>query len=165
MREFDVAVTLEEPQRRHASYRKLTDYTLGLYASRPYLAANGPVDRRADLRNHPLIWYVDDLLDITPLRLLDELLPDPRVSIQANSVTGHWQAAGAGLGIALLPRYLGSQDQRLVPVLSSEITINRTYWLAVPRELARLGRVRAVTDLLKRIVTTRRRDLLGGAGT
>lgn len=164
MREFDVAVTLEGPQRRHALYRKLTDYTLGLYASRSYLEGRGPVDSRADLHDHTLIWYVDDLLDITPLRVLNELLPDQRVSIQANSVAGHWQAAVAGLGIALLPRYLGSQDHRLVPVLSHDLTFNRSYWLAVPRELARLARVRAVIDLLEEIVTVRRRDLLEGAG-
>ncbi|RJQ75922.1 LysR family transcriptional regulator [Amycolatopsis panacis] len=165
MREFDVAVTLEEPRRRHALYCKLTDYILGFYASRSYLAEKGPVERRKDLRDQTLIWYVDDLLDIAPLRLLNELLPDQRVSIQANSVTGHWQAAVAGLGIALLPRYLGSQDRRLVPVLSHDLTFSRSYWLAVPRELARLDRVRAVVDVLEEIVAARHHDLLGALGT
>ena len=86
LREFDVAVTLDEPQRRYALCRKLTDYTLGFYASASYLAENGFIDSRADLPGHTLIWYVDDLLDITTLRLVNDQLPDQRVTIQANTL-------------------------------------------------------------------------------
>ncbi len=105
---------------------------------------------------------MDDLLDITPLRFLDEVLPGRHVAIQTNSVTGHWQAAVAGLGVAPLPRYLGDQDERLVPILEDVLGIQQTYWLAVPKEAARFRRVRAAVDLLDRIVADRRRDLLGG---
>lgn len=162
LREFDVAVTLEEPQPRHVSYRKLTDYALRLYASPRYLADRAPVRRIEDLTGHTLIWYVDDLLDIAPLRLLDDLVPHHHVAIQTNSVTGHWQAAVAGLGIAPLPRYLADPDHRLVPVLD-EVTILRSYWVAVPRESARLDRVRAAVGLLEQIAHERRADLLGEA--
>ncbi|MEV4734626.1 LysR family transcriptional regulator [Saccharopolyspora sp. NPDC049426] len=163
MREFDIAVTLQEPQPRHAIYRRLTDYTLRLYATPEYLAERPPIRDRTDLRDHTLIWYVDDLLDITPLRLPDDILPGHRVSIQTNNVTGHWQAAVAGLGLAPLPRYLGDQDQRLVPVLADTLQIRRTYWLAIPRESARLGRVRALAALLEQIVSDRQDDLFGDA--
>lgn len=163
MREFDIAVTLQEPQPRHAKYRRLTDYTLALYATPEYLAENPPIHEPADLSAHTLIWYVDDLLDITPLRLLDDVLPGHRVAIQTNSVTGHWQAAVAGVGLAPLPRYLGDQDQRLVPVLPDTLQISRTYWLAVPKESARLERARATIALLEKIVSDRQHDLLLGA--
>jgi DNA-binding transcriptional LysR family regulator len=161
MREFDVAVTLEEPRPRHATYRRLTDYALALYATPEYLAAHPPIQDRDALRDHTLIWYVDDLLDITPLRLFDEILPDHHVTIQTNSVTGHWQAAVTGLGVALLPRYLGDPDPRLVRVLADTVQVRRTYWLAIPKEYARLGRVRTVVSLLDRIVADRRADLQG----
>lgn len=160
-REFDVAVTLDQPQARHASAHRLTDYTLGLYATRSYLDSWPAVRDAADLRAHTLIWYVDDLLDITPLRILDDLLPGQRAAIQSNSVTGHWQAAAAGLGIALLPHYVGRPDPRLVPVLPDAVVARRTYWLAVPREFARLDRVRTATAFLTDLVAHRRADLLG----
>lgn len=161
LREFDVAVTLQKPQPRDATFRRLTDYALALYATPEYLATHPPIRERSDLLAHTLIWYVDDLLDITPLRFLDDVLPERHASIQTNSVTGHWQAAVAGLGVAPLPRYLGDQDDRVVPVLSDVLGIKQTYWLAVPKEVARFRRVRAAVDLLDRIVAERRCDLLG----
>jgi DNA-binding transcriptional LysR family regulator len=161
MREFDVAVTLEEPQPRHVTYRRLTDYTLVLYATPRYLAMHPPIQGRTDLAAHTLIWYVDDLLDITPLRILDDVLPGHHVGIQTNNVTGHWQAAVAGLGLAPLPRYLGDRDARLVPVIPDDIRIERTYWLAVPREFVRLDRVRATVAFLEKIVRDRSHDLQG----
>lgn len=165
LREFDVAVTVEEPQRCYALCRRLADYSLGFYASPSYLAEHGSVESQADLRGHTLIWYVDDLLDINPLRAVNDRLLDLRVAIQANTVAGQWQAAVAGLGIALLPSYLGNSDERLVPLLAHELTFTLSYWLAVPREFARLDRVHAVINLLDEIVRVRRRDLLSGPGT
>ena len=40
-READIAVTVERPSQGRLVSSKLTDYTLGLYASRDYLARNG----------------------------------------------------------------------------------------------------------------------------
>lgn len=97
-------------------------------------------------------------MDITPLRVLDHLLPGHHVTIQTNSVDGHWQAAIAGLGVALLPRYLGDPDPRLVRVLPDTVQVGRTYWLAIPKECLRLDRVRAAVTLLDQIVAERRCD-------
>jgi DNA-binding transcriptional LysR family regulator len=160
-REFDVAVTVDEPVSRQLHHRVLTPYQLRLYATPGYLAGHPPVRGRADLREHSLIWYVDDLLDVAPLRMLNEVLPGQPVAVQSNAVSAHWQAAAAGLGVALLHRYVGDQDPRLVPVLPDQVTVDRRYWLAVPRELLRHQRVRAVCDLLDELVTARRHLLTG----
>ncbi len=61
-READIAITIERPAEGRLISGKLTDYTLGIYASRAYLAANGaPADIEA-LKSHRLIGYVEDLL-------------------------------------------------------------------------------------------------------
>lgn len=163
VRDFDIAVTLEEPSPRF-SHRKLTDYVLRLYATPGYLERRPPIRCREDLHDHTLIWYVDDLLDVAPLRFLGQVLPGYRAQIQSNNFTGQWQAALAGLGIAALPYYVARHTPSLVPVLPDQIEVRRTYWLTVPGDLARLARVSAVTDLLERIVQERREDLLGGEG-
>ena len=64
--------------------------------------------------------------------------PDPRVS---------------GGGIAILPSYLVGQDEAFRPVLGSEVSFQRTYWVMMPTELKRIARVQAVWQFLKR--TTR----------
>ena len=59
-REVDVVVGLDKPEAGRFVARKLTDYTLGIYASPAYVKRNGaPADVEA-LRRHRLIGYVEE---------------------------------------------------------------------------------------------------------
>src|SRR5690606_25649633 len=158
VRGFDVAVTLEKPSSSRFAYRLLTDYVLRLYATPHYLAAHPPIERIEDLGEHVIVFYVDHLLNLPALQLLQRLPVQPR--LQSTNVVAQWQAAAAGAGIAPLPQYIAAQDPRLVPVLP-ELAFRRKYWLALSSEHARLKRVRAVIDLLQSLVADRRIDLLG----
>lgn len=151
-REFDIAITLEQPSPRFVVSRKLATYSLQLYATPDYLASTAPITGLDDLRHHTLIWYVGALLDVAPLQILDSILADGRAQIQTNNITGHWLAARSGLGIAPLPSYIGEPDDTLVRVAAEQFSIERTYWAAVPRELTGLARVKAVDELLRSIV-------------
>ncbi|MGW5268221.1 LysR family transcriptional regulator [Rhodococcus sp. NPDC003994] len=148
-REFDIAVTLEEPSPRFLVSRKLGTYSLRLYATRDHLARHTPVDSVEALREHTLISYVDALLDVAPLRVLDTVLPGARVHIQTNNIAGQWMSARFGVGIALLPNFIGEPDDRLVPVLPDRVSVERTYWTAIPRDLTGLARVKAVHRTLR----------------
>lgn len=150
-REFDVAVVLVEPTRNAVWAEPLLDYTLRLYASRDYVAQNPPITEVEDLREHPLIFYVDEVLDIDPLRIMKEILPGYTAKIQTNNITGHLRATVAGLGIAPLPSYIGDQSDELVRVLPDLVGVERRYWIVVPRGLERLQRVREVVALLRTI--------------
>lgn len=151
-REFDVAVTIERPQARAVSVRKLTDYSLAFYASPGYLATHPAIERIADLRGHTLIWYVDEALDQAAHSLLDGVLPDVQPRIQINSITGHIAAAQHGLGVAFLPRYIGESQPGLVRLQGLRPDSHRSYWLSVPRDLERLARVRAVSEFMVSLV-------------
>lgn len=154
-RDFDVAVTLERPSPRAATVRHLADYELRCYASREYLARHGTPASVDELRrDHDLIWYVDALLDVVPLRILDEVLPRANARLQTTNITGQHSAARAGLGVALLPTYIGAADADLVGVLPESVRISRTYWLVVPRDLSELLRVRAITHAIQSIAAT-----------
>ncbi len=153
-REFDLAVTLEPPSQRSVEFSELADYQLGLYATGDYLANHPKITRVADLQEHRLIGYIDSLLDIPALRILDDIVPGHRAQIQTNNVTGQWTAAAGGFGVAVLPLYIGEPDSRLVRVLPDEVTVTRKYWLIVPRDLQRLARIRAAIAMLRSIAAT-----------
>ncbi|MCF6390931.1 LysR family transcriptional regulator [Mycobacterium sp. MBM] len=153
-RHFDVAVTLEQPPPRSVHVQHLATYQLRLYASAEYLAAAPPVLELADLKGHSLIWYIDALLDVAPLRILDLLPHKQRAAIQTNNITGHWTAARSGLGIVPLPEYVGEPDESLKTVLPELFSVQRSYWLVVPRELQQVGRVRAVAAFLRSLATS-----------
>lgn len=151
-RDFDIAVTLERPSPRFVIAYRLASYDLRLYASKDYIEEHGRVRSRFDLREHTLVWYVDALLDVEPLRSLSSLLPGTRAQLQTNNIAGHYLAARSGVGIAPLPEYIGGNDDQLVPVLIDEFRAERTYWLAVPRALARLARVNVMMDAIHHAV-------------
>lgn len=150
-REFDVGVVLMEPSPRAVWSMPLFDYTLQLYASRDYLERTAPVESVDDLRDHTLIFYVDEALDIDPLRIMSEILPDHTAKVQINNITGHWKATAAGLGIAPLPHYIGDNDDTLVRVLPDTVAVQRRYWIVVPRGLQRLRRVRETVNFIRTI--------------
>jgi DNA-binding transcriptional LysR family regulator len=151
-REFDIAITLERPSPRLVVARQLATYTLALYAAERYLAAQPTIDSVDGLRGHTLISYVDTLLDVAPLRILDSILPEGRAQIQTNNITGQWIAARSGVGIAPLPSYIGEPDDTLIAVLPGLVSVERTYWTVIPRELTGLARVKVVDDFIGSVV-------------
>ncbi len=72
-REVDLAITVERPLEGRLTVRKLTDYTLSLYAARSYLAEAPGLSSTADLVAHRHVSYVPDLLFARSLDLRSEL--------------------------------------------------------------------------------------------
>ncbi|GAS98549.1 bacterial regulatory helix-turn-helix protein, l ysR family protein [Mycolicibacterium canariasense] len=154
MRDFDLAITLEEPSPHAGAVRPLADYELGLYAASAYVGDHAEVRSLGDLASHVVVWYVEALLYVAPLRFLGGLLPGIRARVQTTNITGHHHAVRAGLGIAPLPTYIGDADDTLTRLLPTEFAVTRRYWEVVPREISRQGRVRAVRALLDDLVLT-----------
>ncbi|MET0888481.1 MAG: LysR family transcriptional regulator [Mycetocola sp.] len=161
-KEFDIGISLTRPVIRGVNASRLATYTLGLYGSHEYLADSSTISEVADLGRHSVIGYVDSLLDIPELRFLHDALPELRPAIQTNNITGQWMAAVAGLGVAVLPLYVGETDERLARILASQLSIRRTYWLAIPQAMEALGRTRAARAELFALV--RNHPYLEGLG-
>ncbi|MDZ7811569.1 MAG: hypothetical protein U5L11_17805 [Arhodomonas sp.] len=53
-READISITLEQPQGEYVIRRVLTEYLLGIYASRRYLDAHGPITSRGGAGDAPV---------------------------------------------------------------------------------------------------------------
>ena len=104
-RDADAAITLAPPSHGRVVSEKIADYRLRLYAAPSYLQRHPPIVRLPDLKPHHFIWYVEDLLPLPELQMLDKAIADPQVIFRTTSVTGQAHAAEAGLGIALLRRY------------------------------------------------------------
>ncbi|KWX21605.1 MULTISPECIES: LysR family transcriptional regulator [Mycolicibacterium] len=151
-REFDLAVTIERPQARAVDVHKLTDFTLAFYASPEYLAAHSPITTVDDLYDHSLIWYVDDALEHSTFNLLYELLPRAQAQIQTNYIAGHIEAAAAGLGVAFLPTFIGDNSPQVRRLHQIDARVRRSYWMSVPRDLARLARVRLMATFVTKVI-------------
>lgn len=146
--EYDIAVSLEPPPSRAVVATRMCTYSLALFASADYLADHAPITCVEDLRDHPLVYYLDGCLDIAPLRVLDDLLPGVCATVQSNSVGAQIQAVLAGHGVGLLPAYATAFHDGLVSVLPAEVDIGGRYWVVVPSAVRRAPQIRVVVDAL-----------------
>jgi len=150
-READIAVLIGRPERGRLRARKLTDYTLGLYASRGYLRSHRPPGTAADLANHRLVGYVEDLIYARDLNYASEFLRNWRSGIEISSAVGQLAAIRAGAGIGVLHDYLARPEPDLIRVLPTAGAI-RSYWLATHENLHDVPRVRAAADFVTEAV-------------
>jgi DNA-binding transcriptional LysR family regulator len=151
-READIAVTLERPQEGRLVARKLTDYSLGLYASRGYLHTNGTPKSLEDLHHHRLVGYVQDLLYTASLDYTAAFSAEWRSGIAVSSAMGQTEAVRAGAGIGILHAFMARRDPDLVPLLPQH-TLTRSYWTVLHEDLRSIRRVALVSDFLAEIVT------------
>ena len=151
-READIAVTLERPREGRLVARKLTDYRLGLYASKGYLARNGTPASLADLAAHRLVGYVEDLLYTASLDYTAEFLKGWHSSLAVSSAMGQTEAVRAGAGIGILHAFMAGRDRDLIPVLPAH-TLTRSYWTVVHEDLRSISRVALVAEFLSELVS------------
>ncbi len=152
-READIAITLERPVQGRLISSKLTDYALGLYASKQYIKENGTPANTEELRAHRLIGYVEDLIYTPSLNFSAELTRSFEASFEISSAIGQTEAVRSGAGIGVLHSYIARNDADLVPVLPA-IVINRAYWTVYHESVRDLARIRAVINFLQEIVTS-----------
>lgn len=150
-READIAITLERPEQGRLVSTKLTDYTLGLYATRDYLNAYGVPLSIEDLKAHRRVGYVEDLLFTASLNFTGEIMRNWDASFEISSATGQTEAVRSGAGIGILHDYIARQHSELVRILP-EILIRRAYWTTYHESARDLVRVRTVVRFLQELV-------------
>lgn len=143
-READIAVMVGRPEQGRLVARKLTDYSVSLYAARAYLDQHGTPQTPADLARHRLVGYVEDLVFAPSLNYARELWRGWRPHIEISSAMGQVAAVRAGAGIGALHGYLARD---LVPVLP-QLRAERAYWVAYHESLKSTARVQAVVQFL-----------------
>ena len=132
---------------------------LHLYGSGSYLKRKPPIKTIADLNDHALIGYVDDLIYAPQLRYLDEVVPQARVKFRSSSINAQFAAADAGLGLSVLPAFM-TEGTRLKLVLENEIAIRRSFWISLHEDFTHMERVTVVRDWIRKVVTEEQHVLL-----
>ncbi|MBP1849554.1 LysR family transcriptional regulator [Rhizobium halophytocola] len=147
-RETDIAISLSRPERGRLFSRKLTDYTLHVYAAGSYLAEHEPIRRREDLASHLLIGYIPELIyapELDYIYTIGEAL-SPRLS--STSLLGQARATEAGSGLCILPDFMARHMPLLQPVLPETIELRRTFWLTAHQDSRDSARVQTVIQFL-----------------
>ena len=158
-----MSIMLTRPKTGRLKVRKLSDYVLQLYAHPDYLARNGRVRTVADLAEHDLIGYVDDLIYSSQLRYHEDIMPGLTPRFCSPSIVAQWQMAREGAGIAVLPHFIAGHDPQLISVLPEAVRIERAFWLAVHEDIHATSRARAVNAFLDELFASSTDRLIGSA--
>ncbi len=150
-READIAITIDRPDQGRLVSSKLTDYTLGLYASRPYLAQFGTPDSIEALAGHARIGYVEDLIFSPSLDYTGEIMRNWNARFEISSAIGQTEAVRSGAGIGILHDYVARQYPELVRVLP-QAAIRRSYWTTYHETTRDLLRLKTVVAFLRELV-------------
>jgi molybdate transport repressor ModE-like protein len=127
-READIIVTIERPKLGRAIIKKLTDYSLSVYASKAYIEKTGLIRERSDLEDRLFITYVEDIAYSRALDYTAELSKLMSRHYECGSVIAQMEAVRAGEGVGILHDYAAAGYADLVRVLP-EMQFSRTYWL------------------------------------
>ena len=155
--EADIAIAVERPKSTSMIVTKLCDYKLQLYVHPNYLSQS-PKNKiqLKELGQHKWVSYVDNLLFTNELSYSKELalhLNKPLIpSFSSTSIISQYSAIKSGLGIGILPCFVGDLDNELVKLHGEEINIIRSFWLVTHPESKRLCHVATVWDYLKQLV-------------
>jgi DNA-binding transcriptional LysR family regulator len=159
-READIAIGLDRPTEGRLIVAKLTDYTLGVYAARSYLAAAGEPAGLDELSGHVVVTGVDDFSYASALDYTAVLQTRSARVFRCASVMGQLEAIRAGAGVGILHDFAAAGLPDLVRILP-EVAFRRSYWIMTHPDTHDIRRVRVVREFVTERVREARALFLG----
>jgi DNA-binding transcriptional LysR family regulator len=143
-RDADVAIRASASPPENLYGRRISDIAFCSYASKEYLVSREGADPKAD---HDWIGIDDSLPVLEGHAYIQARARPERIGLKASSFLAARAAAVAGMGVALLPCYVGDPIQELKRV--GEVVPDRAgLWLLVHNDVRNSTRVRAFTDFI-----------------
>ena len=162
-READIALRPIRPKEGDLWGRKLADVAWAVYGAPAYLDhAADRLDDPADLSQQTLVGWEETATGIGAADWLGRTAPAEAFVYRTNSLVNQFTAARAGIGLALLPCYLGDAAPDLVRALPAPIAdLAGELWIVTHADLKATARVRAFFDEVGERLA-RERDLFEG---
>lgn len=127
-READMAIAVSPPDTGRLTVQRLTDYRLHLAGHADYLARHPPILSRDDLRGHPMVGYIPDMIYDPELDYLSET-GATHAGFSSNSVSVQMQAIRAGAGLGIVHDFAIPFAPGVQMVLADQIALTRSFWL------------------------------------
>jgi DNA-binding transcriptional LysR family regulator len=140
-READVALRVTRPQEPGLIARKIGSFGFSLYGAPSYLKETPP-------HAFAFVAYDDSMNDAPQQKWLMTVAAGHEIVLRANDLENQVAAARTGVGLAVLPHFVGDPDPRLKRYDAAPAPPGRDVWLLVHRDLRHSPLVRAVMEFL-----------------
>lgn len=135
---------------------RLRDVCFDAFASPRYLDSAGELP----LFRHRWLGFADSLRATSLGAWLESKLEPGNICLRCDSFVGLRVAAEAGIGVAMLPRFLGEGSGSLVRLARLEPGMNTGLWILTHSDLVRSARVHAFIDHFSRALGSRETGLM-----
>lgn len=146
-READIALRLARITQNDLAVRKVGALGFGVYASGEYIDRHGAPDFQAGAPGHTTILNPPEAMGLVEMAWFAGLTQQARPAVRHNSRYGQRAAALAGMGLAVLSRFMGD-GTGLVRLATPAPPPVREIFLAVHNDIRHTPRIRAVTDTI-----------------
>ncbi|MEM1439506.1 MAG: LysR family transcriptional regulator [Pseudomonadota bacterium] len=148
-READIALRIGEPTQPDLIARKLVKIGFGWYASREWLARNGPIKSEEEVLRKDIVGFASESQAPGILPLV-EAPPDATMhfSVTSNSMAARMSAIRAGYGVGVASHRWATMYPELVNVFPGRNVGSADLWIVTHEELRHSARIRAVFDYL-----------------
>ncbi|MFT4561775.1 MAG: DNA-binding transcriptional LysR family regulator [Gammaproteobacteria bacterium] len=155
-READVAIRISNDPPDNLVGRTVVKLATASYASVDYLARHALPDAKSDLT-----WIGWDSPVSDPQWVRDGPYPEAPARNRINSSLLQLEAAKAGMGMVVLPCFLGDPERTLRRITPATATPSWEIWLLTHEDLRRTARVRLFMDFMANAILAKK-DLLEG---
>ena len=162
-READVALRPLRPREPDLWGRKLADVAWAIYGARARLAIE-PLDNLPALEGHSVIGWEESAAQIAAADWLAAAVPASAFVFRTSSLVNQLVAVRAGIGLAVLPCYLGDAEPGLARAHPTPLAdLVSELWIVTHRDLRTTSRVRAFFDVVTREIGADRALIEGQA--
>jgi DNA-binding transcriptional LysR family regulator len=164
-READVALRPMRPKEGNLWGRKLAEVAWTLYGSADYLAQRPAPASAEELAAHALIGWDEGAFGINAADWLSAMAPSSSIVYRTSSLVNQLVAARAGMGLAVLPCYLGDPEPQLRRALAKPVPeLSRELWIVTHTDLKATARVRAFFEVVGEGIAADKALIEGMAG-
>lgn len=147
-READIAVRPSAFEHADIVQKEVGRISFGLYASDRYLAEYGPPDLTSGASGHRLIAMSESLTKVPDVEWLPQIADKARVVARANGREPIVAMTAAGVGLSVLPRFVGDAVPGLRLLSGGVPAPERKLWAGFHRDARAVPRVRATLAFL-----------------
>jgi DNA-binding transcriptional LysR family regulator len=147
-KETDIFISFFNPRVAGLVSKKIGECAVHVYASKKYEERYGLPKSREQLRHHQFVSYINEMVTIGSVRWLEELVSSPNVVFSSNSIISQMNAAQSGIGLVVLPSFVGNTTRMLFRLLPDQLVLHRPIWLSVTRDRSGLPSIRSAVAII-----------------
>lgn len=147
-REVDMAITVSPPTAGRLLVQKVTDYQLHLAARKDYIRAHPDLKQIDQIKGHPIIGYIPDLIFDKELDYLSDIGLKPTVGLASNSVSVQINMINQGAGIGVVHDFAMPNFPDLEFLFKDKLSLMRSFYLVRHEGDRRVGRLNRFADRL-----------------